>query len=94
MGNLGSLVLRDATCRLNELTKGLLMANPDSDRMTVRCPCGAKLKLPGAVAGRKACCPKCKEVFTIPAWPAAAEATTEALVRESLLLARKGVRLL
>lgn len=46
------------------------MANPDSDRMTVRCPCGAKLKLPVAAARRRARCPKCKEVFTIPDVPA------------------------
>ena len=49
------------------------MADPDSDRITVRCPCGAKLKLPVGAAGRKARCPKCEEVFTVPGLPAAEE---------------------
>ena len=47
------------------------MADPDSDRITVRCPCGAKLKLPAAATGRKARCPKCEKVFTVPGLPAA-----------------------
>lgn len=42
------------------------MANQDGDRITARCPCGAKLKIPAAAAGRKVRCPKCKEVLTVP----------------------------
>ncbi len=49
------------------------MANPDADRITVPCPCGAKLKIPAAAAGRKVRCPKCKEVFTVPDLPAVGE---------------------
>ena len=55
------------------MIKGQLRPNPDSDRITVRCPCGAKLKLPAAAAGRKGRCPKCKEVFTVPDSPAPAK---------------------
>lgn len=49
------------------------MTSPDVERITVRCPCSAKLKVPATAAGRKIRCPKCKEAFTVPAMPAPKE---------------------
>lgn len=46
--------------------KELGMDESSGDRITIRCSCGAKLKMPAKAAGKRARCPKCKEVFTIP----------------------------
>lgn len=42
------------------------MEESESDRITIRCRCGAKLKMPVAAAGRRAKCPKCTHTFVIP----------------------------
>ena len=42
------------------------MSEAASDRITVRCPCGTKLKVPRSAAGRRAKCPKCAQVFVVP----------------------------
>lgn len=41
------------------------MSTSDSGRISVYCPCGAKLKVAREHLGRKAKCPKCAEVFTL-----------------------------
>ncbi|HUU83775.1 MAG TPA: hypothetical protein VM243_09750, partial [Phycisphaerae bacterium] len=56
------------------------MGEPASDRMTVRCPCGAKLKVPRTAAGHRAKCPKCDQVFVVPT-PKAAGAKPSAPVQ-------------
>lgn len=38
-----------------------------TDRIGVKCMCGAKMKVPAAAAGRKAKCPSCGKVFKVPA---------------------------
>ena len=38
-----------------------------AEKITVPCPCGAKLKAPATAVGRKAKCPKCGEVLTVQA---------------------------
>ena len=38
----------------------------ESKTIAVRCPCGTKLRLPAAAAGKKAKCPKCAKVFRVP----------------------------
>ncbi len=49
------------------------MANPNDDKshlIEVLCSCGTKLNMPAAAVGRRARCPKCKEVFMVPEPPA------------------------
>ncbi len=41
------------------------MAESDPDRITVRCDCGAKLKVKSVAVGRKVKCPKCEQVFVV-----------------------------
>lgn len=43
------------------------MEDTQSERITVRCECGAKLGLRASFAGHKAKCPKCGRSFIIPA---------------------------
>lgn len=43
------------------------MSSSTTDRITVACACGARLKVPAAAAGKRARCPKCGEPFTVPA---------------------------
>ncbi len=42
------------------------MAEIVSDRIEVQCACGKRLKVPAAAAGRRAKCPTCGAVFTVP----------------------------
>lgn len=42
-------------------------AKSSPDRVHVRCDCGARLGLPASAAGRKARCPKCHAVVSVPA---------------------------
>jgi hypothetical protein len=51
------------------------MADATPSEIKVRCPCGEKMNLPAAAAGKKARCPACEAVFSVPASaPAAAVA--------------------
>jgi len=38
----------------------------ESERITIECACGAKLKVSAESAGRRGKCPKCGELFTVP----------------------------
>jgi hypothetical protein len=51
------------------------MADTQSDQIKVRCPCGVKIRVPAAAAGRKAKCPQCSAVFLIPGTRDATAAT-------------------
>ncbi len=53
------------------------MSMSDSGRISVYCPCGAKLKIAEEHLGRKAKCPKCAEVFTLEAPPQSDSGTFE-----------------
>ncbi len=46
------------------------MSEPSAGQFKVECSCGKKLKLPVSAAGRRAKCPNCKSVFTVPSPPA------------------------
>ncbi len=43
------------------------MSSESQARFVAKCKCGAKLKVPVSAAGRKARCPKCENIFVIPA---------------------------
>jgi hypothetical protein len=42
------------------------MSEASTEKITVRCSCGAKLRLSAAAAGKRARCPKCQNVFAVP----------------------------
>lgn len=47
------------------------MSGSATDKVAVKCACGAKMKVPASAAGRRARCPRCGEVFKVPARGAA-----------------------
>ena len=49
------------------------MADSTTDRITVECKCGKRLKAPASAAGKRAKCPACGNVLTITAPPPPAE---------------------
>lgn len=42
------------------------MSQPASEKVTVSCSCGARLKVPAHAAGKRVKCPKCASVITVP----------------------------
>jgi hypothetical protein len=47
--------------------EGRMMSQSAANLVTVRCPCGAKLRVKPEGLGRKARCPKCNDIFVVTA---------------------------